>query len=107
MKIMKFKVEVATMDCATDAEIQQELEAAANGSDGVFAAEVTRCDDGPIMVTFADGTGAPCAPKLRQKRKYTRRLKPVPERENPVVNSNGEKVTRRVNADGDVVETRT
>jgi len=102
MKIIEFRIQVAVTDFASEDDILIAVEKAANEADCVLAVDLsTNC--GPKEPkAIADGTDAPA----KKKRKYTRR-KPLPPREKHGVNAQNEKVTRRVNGDGDVIETRT
>jgi len=102
MKIIEFRIQVAVTDFASEDDILIAVEKAANEADGVLAADLSTNFGLDVPKAITEGTGSPA----KMKRKYTRR-KPLPPREKHGVNAQNEKVTRRVNGDGDVIETRT
>lgn len=113
MKIETYTVQVAVLDETNLEFLETAIEKAVDAADEVLAAEVRRPDDGSYIrrklgIEPAKKPTSWRDAAAKTKRKYTRRAKPAQadEPSAPVVNGNGEKVTRRVNGEGDVVETR-
>lgn len=106
MKLEKFKVEVAVRDDMKREDLIKNVETMVAGVNGVLCSEVSVFGSEEIVRPLSILVIEKPSASSRPKRKYTRHAKPSAPRQEPKINVNGERETKHVNSEGDVVTTR-